>query len=223
MLATQLASLPGSYRPDVAVIVVGGNDVTHRVPVADSVRHLVEAAAGVEGIEVVIAGVDPVPTFVFDEVDAGVGGRAAVEVGRRLAALATSSQVLVVTHLPQVAAYADQHVSVRKRIARGRTHVEALPLGREESVAELAGLAQTMRRMAAPVRATSGDLLDTAAELAGLSLQEQAPLRRQLEAAHGTALARGNVSASTSAAAELAELALEQGEERSDVGRVAAE
>ena len=59
-------------------------------------------------IEVVFAGSDPVPTMVFDEVDAGVGGRAAVEVGRRLARLAADHQVLVVTHLPQVAAYADR-------------------------------------------------------------------------------------------------------------------
>ncbi|MFM7212509.1 MAG: DNA repair protein RecN, partial [Actinomycetota bacterium] len=56
---------------------------------------------------------DPVPTFVFDEVDAGIGGRAAVEVGRRLARLARSAQVLVVTHLPQVAAFADRHLVVR--------------------------------------------------------------------------------------------------------------
>ena len=65
-------------------------------------------------IEVALADTRPVPTFVFDEVDAGVGGKAAVEIGRRLAALAGSAQVLVVTHLPQVAAFADQHVVVRK-------------------------------------------------------------------------------------------------------------
>lgn len=65
-------------------------------------------------LEVVLAGADPVPTFVFDEVDAGVGGKAAVEIGRRLARLARTSQVLVVTHLPQVAAYADRHLVVTK-------------------------------------------------------------------------------------------------------------
>jgi DNA repair protein RecN (Recombination protein N) len=65
-------------------------------------------------IEVVLAGSDPVPTFVFDEVDAGVGGQAAVEVGRRLAMLARTAQVIVVTHLPQVAAFADHHLVVRK-------------------------------------------------------------------------------------------------------------
>src|ERR687885_1424544 len=66
------------------------------------------------GLEVVLAGVDPVPTFVFDEVDAGVGGRAALGIGRRLARLAAGSQVLVVTHLAQVAAYADRHLTVVK-------------------------------------------------------------------------------------------------------------
>lgn len=65
-------------------------------------------------IEVVFAGADPVPTFVFDEVDAGVGGKAAVEIGRRLARLARTAQVVVVTHLPQVAAFADQHLVVEK-------------------------------------------------------------------------------------------------------------
>ena len=65
-------------------------------------------------IEVVFAGADPVPTFVFDEVDAGVGGKAAVEIGRRLARLARLAQVIVVTHLPQVAAFADTHLVIEK-------------------------------------------------------------------------------------------------------------
>ena len=65
-------------------------------------------------LEVSLADTVTVPTFVFDEVDAGVGGKAAIEVGRRLAVLARSAQVLVVTHLPQVAAYADRHVVVHK-------------------------------------------------------------------------------------------------------------
>jgi DNA repair protein RecN (Recombination protein N) len=65
-------------------------------------------------LEVSLAGTSPVPTFVFDEVDSGVGGKAAVEIGRRLAQLARTAQVLVVTHLPQVAAYADRHVVIAK-------------------------------------------------------------------------------------------------------------
>jgi DNA repair protein RecN (Recombination protein N) len=65
-------------------------------------------------VEVVLSATSPVPTMIFDEVDAGVGGKAAVEVGKRLAQLAQHVQVLCVTHLPQVAAYADQHLVVRK-------------------------------------------------------------------------------------------------------------
>ena len=68
-------------------------------------------------IEVVLAGTDPVPTMVFDEVDAGVGGRSAVEVGRRLSRLADKHQVIVVTHLAQVAAFAGTHLVVDKLIA----------------------------------------------------------------------------------------------------------
>jgi DNA repair protein RecN (Recombination protein N) len=83
-------------------------------------RALARGASGGElsrvmlGLEVVLGAADPVPTFVFDEVDAGVGGRAALGIGRRLARLARSSQVLVVTHLPQVAAFADRHHTVVK-------------------------------------------------------------------------------------------------------------
>ena len=63
-------------------------------------------------LEVALAGADPVTTMVFDEVDAGVGGRAATEIGARLAALAADHQVIVVTHLAQVAARADRHFVV---------------------------------------------------------------------------------------------------------------
>ncbi|MBO8193994.1 DNA repair protein RecN [Streptomyces oryzae] len=83
-------------------------------------RPIAKGASGGElsrvmlAVEVVFADSDPVPTYLFDEVDAGVGGKAAVEVGRRLARLAKSAQVVVVTHLPQVAAFADRHLVVQK-------------------------------------------------------------------------------------------------------------
>jgi DNA repair protein RecN (Recombination protein N) len=113
--------LPGGSRR-VALSSTGADDVELmlRPHAGAPARPVARGASGGElsrvmlALEVVLAGADPVPTFVFDEVDAGVGGKAAVEIGRRLARLARSSQVLVVTHLPQVAAYADRHLLVTK-------------------------------------------------------------------------------------------------------------
>ncbi len=90
-------------------------------------------------LEVVLADADPVPTLVFDEVDAGVGGRAAVEIGRRLARLARTHQVVVVTHLPQVAAYADRHLVVDKATyTTGLTRSGVRELDGQARVGELA-------------------------------------------------------------------------------------
>jgi DNA repair protein RecN (Recombination protein N) len=111
-------------------------------------------------IEVCLAGTDPVPTMVFDEVDAGVGGRAAVEVGRRLARLARDHQVIVVTHLAQVAAYADQHVVVDKAAAAGVTRSDVRLVAGEERIAELARMlagseSETAREHAAELLASA--------------------------------------------------------------------
>ncbi|MEW6045482.1 MAG: DNA repair protein RecN [Bacillota bacterium] len=86
----------------------------------------------------VLAGLDPVPVLVFDEPDAGLGGRAAQAVAERLARLGRLRQVLVVTHLPQVASMADFHLSVRKLEKDGATQVEVGALSAEERVQELA-------------------------------------------------------------------------------------
>ena len=88
-------------------------------------------------IEVVLAGTDPVATMIFDEVDTGVGGEAAIEIGRRLAALARNHQVVVVTHLPQVAAYADQHVKISKRASGGIMTSGIAALSAKERLDEL--------------------------------------------------------------------------------------
>jgi DNA repair protein RecN (Recombination protein N) len=77
-------------------------------------------------------------SLIFDEIDSGIGGEAADRVGSRLKALACGTQVLCVTHLPQVAAYAARHHAVGKRVSRGRTQVTVQTLGAEERVAELA-------------------------------------------------------------------------------------
>ncbi|RFU19272.1 DNA repair protein RecN [Geodermatophilus marinus] len=91
-------------------------------------------------IEVVFAGADPVPVMVFDEVDAGVGGQAAGEIGRRLARLARRHQVVVVTHLAQVAAFADTHLVVDKApdAGAGVTATDIRAVDGEDRVRELA-------------------------------------------------------------------------------------
>ncbi|MCU1672648.1 MAG: recN, partial [Frankiales bacterium] len=106
-------------------------------------RPLQKGASGGElsrvmlAVEVVFAGSDPVPVMVFDEVDAGVGGKAAVEVGRRLARLARDHQVVVVTHLPQVAAFADRHLLVVKADDGVVTRSGVVTLDDEGRVGEL--------------------------------------------------------------------------------------
>ncbi|MFK4762768.1 DNA repair protein RecN [Microbacterium sp. ZW T5_45] len=109
-------------------------------------RSVAKGASGGElsrvmlAIEVVIAATDPVPTFVFDEVDAGIGGAAAIEVGRRLARLAEKSQVIAVTHLAQVAAFAGNHLTVVKANDGAVTASSVRRLEGEEREAEMARL-----------------------------------------------------------------------------------
>jgi DNA repair protein RecN (Recombination protein N) len=91
-------------------------------------------------LEVVLAGSDPVPTFVFDEVDAGIGGAAAIEVGKRLARLAATSQVIAVTHLAQVAAFASNHLKVTKNADGEVTASTVERLEGDARVAEMARL-----------------------------------------------------------------------------------
>jgi DNA repair protein RecN (Recombination protein N) len=89
-------------------------------------------------IEVVLAKSELAPTFIFDEVDAGVGGAAASEVGKRLAMLARNAQVIVVTHLPQVAAFANRHLRVLKSSTSEFTATDVVRLEGEQVVEELA-------------------------------------------------------------------------------------
>ncbi len=136
-------------------IEVGGRLVAYGPSGADEVelllaphpgaqpRPIAKGASGGElsrvmlAVEVVFAGSDPVPTYLFDEVDAGVGGKAAVEVGRRLAKLAKSAQVVVVTHLPQVAAFADRQLLVEKTSDGSVTRSGVTVLEGEDRVREL--------------------------------------------------------------------------------------
>ncbi len=86
----------------------------------------------------VVPGADKIPTLVFDEVDAGVGGETATAVGRKLHAVSAASQVLCVTHLPQVAAFADRHYRVVKQESSGRTLAGLHQLSLEDRVKEMA-------------------------------------------------------------------------------------
>jgi DNA repair protein RecN (Recombination protein N) len=113
-------------------------------------------------IEVVFAGADPVPTFVFDEVDAGVGGKAAVEIGRRLARLARLAQVIVVTHLPQVAAFADTHLVVEKTSDGSVVHSGISRLDDSGRVRELSRMLAGLEDSEYG-RAHAGELLEAAA------------------------------------------------------------
>jgi DNA repair protein RecN (Recombination protein N) len=139
----------------VAVRATGADEATLTLaanPGAPT-RPIAQAASGGElsrvmlAIQVVLAGADPVPTMVFDEVDAGVGGSAAIEVGRRLARLAERTQVIVVTHLPQVAAFADRQLVVTKDSDGAVTAASVREVEGEDRVRELsrmlAGLAQS--------------------------------------------------------------------------------
>lgn len=106
-------STPGPFGADEVEFCFAANP-------GSPARPLQKAASGGElsrvmlALEVILSDTHPVPTLVFDEIDAGIGGRAAVEVGKRLAKLAEKTQVIVVTHLPQVAAFADRHAVVLK-------------------------------------------------------------------------------------------------------------
>ncbi|MET9418924.1 DNA repair protein RecN [Streptomyces klenkii] len=136
-------------------IDVGGRAVAYGPHGADEVelllaphpgavpRPIAKGASGGElsrvmlAVEVVFAGSAPVPTYLFDEVDAGVGGKAAVEVGRRLARLARTAQVVVVTHLPQVAAFADRHLVVEKTHEGSVTRSGVQAMEGEDRIREL--------------------------------------------------------------------------------------
>ncbi|MFJ4843455.1 DNA repair protein RecN [Streptomyces sp. NPDC088746] len=160
-------------------IDIGGRSVLYGPSGADEVelllaphpgaqpRPIAKGASGGElsrvmlAVEVVFAGSDPVPTYLFDEVDAGVGGKAAVEVGRRLAKLARSAQVVVVTHLPQVAAFADRQLLVEKTVDGSVTRSGVTVLEGEDRVRELSRMLAGQED-SETARAHAEELLETA-------------------------------------------------------------
>ncbi len=181
---------------DQDALVLGGAPVSAGVDGIDEVEIVMSAhpgapelpvARGASGgelsrvmlaVEVALAGADPVTTMVFDEVDAGVGGRAATEIGARLAALAADHQVIVVTHLAQVAARADRHfvVDAERGGAVGASDVRQVS-GAEREIE----LARMLGGDAGPrARAHARDLLDAASRrpVARPRAARRAPIRR---------------------------------------------
>jgi len=144
--------------PDEPAVELGGDAVAFDASGVDGVvfriapnpgepaRPLAKIASGGElsrislAIEEVLADADATPTLVFDEIDAGIGGRSADPVGRTLWALGRRHQVLCVTHLPQIAAHADAHFAIHKTQRDGRTVTEVRRLDDDERVTELAAM-----------------------------------------------------------------------------------
>jgi DNA repair protein RecN (Recombination protein N) len=131
----------------------------------EDLRPLARIASGGElsrimlGFKALVAARTPGATMIFDEVDAGIGGRVADVVGRRLRGLADGFQVLCITHLPQLAAYATTHFQIEKRVTRGRTVTSVARLSEGERVEELARMLAGSN-VSDRARASAQELLD---------------------------------------------------------------
>ncbi len=112
--------------------------------VGSELRPLAKIASGGEisrvmlALKTVLFQVDNIPTVLFDEVDSGIGGKIADVVGRKLKQLSESAQVICITHLPQIARYADQHFLVEKKVEGEQTLISAKPLSEQDRVTEIA-------------------------------------------------------------------------------------
>ncbi|MEI6216567.1 MAG: DNA repair protein RecN [Actinomycetes bacterium] len=143
-LLVEVESSPGKTFSDFSLAGADEIRILFTSHTGGSALPLAKAASGGElsrvmlAIEVVLAASSPLGTYIFDEVDAGVGGKAAVEVGRRLARLAKEAQVIVVTHLAQVAVWADHHLVVRKSESGSVTQSDVSEVSGSEREVEIA-------------------------------------------------------------------------------------
>lgn len=112
--------------------------------IGENLKPLSDIASGGElsrvvlALKAILAKTESVETIVFDEVDAGIGGGTAEVVGRKLAALARFHQIICITHIPQIAAFGDQHFKISKRVSRGRTQTRIAPMDQEKRIKEIA-------------------------------------------------------------------------------------
>jgi DNA repair protein RecN (Recombination protein N) len=136
----------------------------------EGLKPLVKIASGGEtsrlmlAIKNVLAQADPVPSLIFDEIDQGIGGRVGLVVGRKLWELARQHQVLCVTHLPQLAAYGEQHLRVLKQVNAGRTETQVESL---QGDARMIELAQMMGEVSEGTRRSAQELLQMVSQTVG--------------------------------------------------------
>lgn len=181
-LSIRAAKLEVKITPS-ALSATGGETVEllFSANAGESVAPLRKVASGGElsrvllAIKGVLAAGDRVATYVFDEVDAGVGGAVAEAIGRRLKRAARDHQVLCVTHLPQIAAFADAHFRVEKKASKGRTITQVVCLDETQRVEELARMLGG-KRVTQSARDHARALIDAAhAARSGGSRQRKAP------------------------------------------------
>ena len=148
-LSVDLTATPLGDDPTATAPAEGGSDRVEFLFSAnpgEAPRPLRKVASGGElsrvtlAVKTVLAGADRVPTLVFDEIDTGVGGRLGAVLGKTLAELSRHHQVICVTHLPQMASYADRQWVIRKQVERGRTRTTITPLDDADRVDELAAM-----------------------------------------------------------------------------------
>ncbi len=138
--------------------------------VGEGFKPLVKIASGGEtsrlmlALKSVLAEADQIPTLIFDEIDQGIGGRVGMTVGEMLWRLAREHQVMCVTHLPQLAAFGDQHLHVSKQEHGGRTTTHVQELNREERVKELAAM---LGSLSESTKQSAEELLHTVADFTG--------------------------------------------------------
>jgi DNA repair protein RecN (Recombination protein N) len=112
--------------------------------IGETLKPLSKIASGGElsrimlALKSIVAKGDNIPVLIFDEIDSGVGGRTAETVGRKLRNLSTDHQVVCITHLPQIASYADRHLKIEKKVKKDRTIVEISKIEKDDRAAEIA-------------------------------------------------------------------------------------
>ncbi len=145
-IAPRLGPDSQSSEPHYTPIGIDHVEFELSVNPGQQLRSLTKVASGGElsrimlALKTVLASVDTVETLIFDEIDTGISGRVAEIVGQKLRSLGNAAQTLCITHLPQIAAFSENHFGISKSVKKGATYTSVLPLNQKEKVQELARL-----------------------------------------------------------------------------------